>query len=323
MEYKTLQLSDGLNEYLQSCRTRLSERTIKVYSGYLKRMTKHFGEHTLLKDISVTCIEEFINLQAQKHGYKESTRMNLINALKAFFLWHKALGNTDIPIELVRGPKIPERFPAFLSPEQFEWVQDYYNSNNYLELQRLLVFSMLFDTGMRIGELLALNLSDINSTECYTSITTEKTKKLRLVMWSDTTHDLLLRYLGLRLSLTGGTSLFINLKGENNTRLGARTVQRWCKKMSEDLGFQGITPHSFRHSKMHHIISQGGNRHQVMTIAGHSSIESSGVYTRLNKTEMKKVMGQFLNSKTPQVQSKPWPSMNYHHGVLDYSSGMR
>ena len=149
---------------------------------------------------------------------------------------------------------------------------------------------------MRIGELLALNISMLDTARPCATISTEKTKRLRVIAWSNQTHWLLIKYLGVRLTLNGANELFQTpiRKGHKVCRLTTRSVQRWCVALEKELGF-AINPHAFRHGKMHAVINAGGSRHHVQAIAGHSSIQSSEVYVRLNEREQMAIHNKYLN----------------------------
>lgn len=252
----------------------------------------HIGSHTLLRDLTNFDIENFqLSLKGQ---YKEKTQENYANTLKSFVRFWYSFRKTDASWERIRGPRVPEKLANFITLEKFQKIDMLFNENEYHKLTKKLIFHLLWNTGMRIGELLAINISDIDSAKQHTYITTEKSKKLRVAMWNEECHQLLLKYLGIRICLNQAPELFqSSVRKNRHTRLTARSVQRWCKDLGNALGFP-INPHAFRHGKCHYIITNGGGRHHVQAIAGHSSIQSSETYVRLNIHEQTKVQEQFL-----------------------------
>ena len=237
--------------------------------------------------------------------YKERTRCLAANSIRAFFKHWSAKDKSDVSWELIQGPRITETFPDFVTQEMFDMIDEVYDEDNFEQLTRKVIFHLLWNTGMRISELMSLNISDIRADRNHTHITTLKTKKLRMVMWNDECHRLLMKYLGVRLCLDKGEELFQTPANRRNrgcrTRMTPRSVQRWCRELKELLGFEiRLRPHAFRHGKCHAIINGGGNIHQIQTIAGHSSVTSSEIYVRLNLKEQ----GELLHRHLPKVNSK-------------------
>lgn len=299
-----MKLEKSINIYLKSRSSRLAPNTIRIYKRNLLLFREWIGDIGL-KDISDFHIDEF--LFSLKDSHREVTRANYANALRAFFKYWFAKRECEVAWELIQGPRVPEKFPHFISEEQFDLIDECLDEDDYYQLTKKVIFNLLWNTGMRLSELMALNVSDIHVQKNYVHIVTAKSKKLRLVMWNDYCHNLLVRYLGIRISLNKAPELFQtpgSVRNGRRTRLSGRSVERWCKELEEFLGFR-IHPHAFRHGKCHQIINKGGNRHHVQTIAGHSSITASEIYTRLNLSEQTKIMGQFLPEKKQKPLNKP------------------
>lgn len=235
--------------------------------------------------------------------YQERTRSLAANSIRAFFKHWSAKDESTVSWELIQGPRITETFPDFISQEQMDLIDETLDEDDYNQLTRKVIFQLLWNTGMRISELLSLKISDIKTDRNHTYITTLKTKKLRMVMWNDECHRLLMKYIGIRICMNKSDELFQTPPTSRNrgkrTRLQPRTVQRWCRELSDFLGFP-IRPHAFRHGKCHAVLNAGGNRHQIQSIAGHSSITSSEIYVRLNLKEQGEMLQRFL----PKESSK-------------------
>lgn len=288
-------LGEATEKYITSRSKRFSPNSIKTYSRVLGKFSNWLGNEREFASIKEVEIDHFQLML--KDEYKINTQINYANILRAFFKFWVKRGECDLPVEAIEGPKREEQYPNYISKEKFDLIDDYFDDHEYFELTKKVIYNLLWDTGMRIGELLSLNVEDIHSDSNFTKIRTEKSKKLRVVVWSNYTHGLLMKYLGVRLCLNQASALFQTPQGTSNqsqrTRLTARSVQRWCVELGRELGFK-INPHAFRHGKMHQIICQGGTRQHVQSIAGHSSINSSEVYVRLNESEQVKMQTKFL-----------------------------
>jgi len=300
-----MKITNAIEQYLNSRSSRLADNTISVYGSTLRKFKNWTGDLDL-SNVNDDHVDGYLGQLKKTHS--EKTRENHANALKTFFKYWSSKRESSVTWELITGPRVPERFPAFITPEQFDLIDDCLDEDEYNQLTKKVMFHLLWNTGMRISELLSLNISDIDVQKNYCRITTLKSKKLRLVMWNDECHRLLVRYLGIRVCLNRGAELFQtppNPKhASRRTRLTPRSVQRWCKELEENLGFR-IHPHAFRHGKCHEVLNSGGNRHQIQTIAGHSSINSSEVYTRLNLTEQAQLLQRFLPGKRQPDRNIP------------------
>lgn len=309
-----MNLHESIEIFLKNQSKRLADKSIVCYASILKNLEAHIGGLTDFCDVKETDLDDFqIGL---KGVVGINTQVNYANVLRAFFKFWARRGVTPLIYEAIQGPRKEETRPNFITPQQFEQIDQCFQETDFAQLTQKLAFNLLWDTGMRIGELMALNISDFATDRCYVTITTEKSRKLRILAWSDATHQILIKYLGVRLCLNQSPALFLSAgpagKGSRNGRLTARTVQRWCKNLGNELGFN-INPHAFRHGKMHAIINAGGNRQHVQTIAGHASIQSSEVYVRLNEAEQLRIQTQFLQGreKIPVKQQSP-----YSHTLL-------
>ena len=296
-----MQIKTAIERYLHHRSKRLAKRSIKTYERNLCDFARYVGEDTQLNAITDEMIDAYqVQLQTR---VSEATQVNYANTLRGFFKYWTAKGETTVAWELIEGPRIPEKLPNHITESQFEWLDEYLDEDSFDQLTRKVVFHMLWNTGMRIGELLALDISDIRADQNYTYIQTEKSRRNRLVKWSEECHRLLLKYLGIRLALNQRPELFQAPRGNRRCRLTSRSVQRWCKEIEKALGFP-VNPHAFRHGKMHYILNQGGRRHDIKVVAGHSSITSSEVYTRLNVKEQSELLDRFIPRQKKYTHSK-------------------
>lgn len=302
-----MKLENAIALYLRNRSAQLASNSIRLYGSNLQTFSKWIGDISL-KEITNDHISDFILHLRQT--INEKTIQSYVSSLRPFFKYWDVRNRDECNVSygLIRGPRVPEKFPAFITPAQFEVIDDYLDDEEYHQLTKKVIINLLWNTGMRISELLSLNVADIHPQKNYVYITTAKSKKLRLVMWNDECHELLMRYLGIRICLNNKPELFqtppnSRYRGRRE-RLTTRSVQRWCRVIGKELGFR-MNPHSFRHGKCHEILNNGGDRHHVQTIAGHSNITASEVYARMSLNEQSQILNRFLpQAKTPQKQLK-------------------
>ena len=289
-----MKIDNAINNYLINRGSRLSPNSVERYARSLHKLSKWTG-NVELDSITDTMLDNYF--YQLKDTLSAKTRSLDVSAIRGFFKFYSAKKESIVTWELIQAPRVPEKQMAFISEEKFELIDECLDEDEYGQLERKVVFQMLWNTGMRISELLSLNINDIHTQKNYAHVVTAKTGKMRMVMWNDECHRLLIKYLGIRICLNKQPELFQtppSARGmKHKSRLTSRSVQRWCKQLEEFLGFR-IHPHAFRHGKCHHILNNGGNRSHIQRIAGHSTITSSEVYTRLNVHEQTQVMQQFL-----------------------------
>ncbi len=283
----------------------LAEKTCYTYERDVRQFFQHLKKEDL-KDATNDDIDDYLIAIAETHSPK--TRQNKAHSLRGFFKYWYAKRETEVAYELINGPrKIAEKQPNVITPEMFDLIDDYLSEDNYYQLTQKVIFNLLWNTGMRIGESLATNITDINLKERHMLIRSLKSKRLRIVVWNEACHKLLIKYLGIRVCLNQAPELFQTPQGIKNgkrTRLTSRTVQRWCKEIGNELGVK-MNPHSFRHGRGHYILAHGGTRENIQIALGHVSMESTHHYTRLNPQEQLRLQQAFLpeNRRLKKIKS--------------------
>lgn len=216
-----------------------------------------------------------------------------------FYFWHGRRETNFNPKEI-----IPVRFinpdKDIVTREDFEDMNDLLDENYLSDLQKKLVLNLLWDTGMRISELIDIKLSSISSQSAdglrTAKVRSRKSMRYNLVVWGYDTNELLNKYLGIRLCMeTTSEELFINRK--TGKPFNVRSLQRWIKELSELASIEkNITPHSFRHGKANYILDQGGSVRDVSAILRHVKPESSFHYMQLSSERYKSVASRYLKT---------------------------
>jgi len=267
------------------------------YKVRLEQFLQFISPKSCLEDISGDDVVDFH--KSMETTYSKSTIAYSARILKNFFWFWHGRGETNLnPKEI-----IPIRFVSadkdIVTKEDFDDMDDLLENDNLEGLQKKLVLNLLWDTGMRISELLDIKLSDISSQKNNglrtAKIRSRKTMRYNLVVWGHKTNDLLNRYLGIRLCMTHSSQdLLLNRKtGKTFT---PRSVQRWIKDLAEMASIdKNITPHSFRHGKANYILEQGGNVRDVSAVLRHIRPESSFHYLQLSEERYIETAQKYLN----------------------------
>jgi site-specific recombinase XerD len=221
--------------------------------------------------------------------------------LKNFFDFWRGRGESTLNPKEIISTRFISPDKEVVNEEDMEDLDMALDEHFRDDLLKKLIFHMLWDTGMRVSELLDMNINDIEEKNLKTGlrhakVRSRKSMRYNLVVWGTETNRLLEKYLGFRLSQdTLDEALFISPYKSSLGRLTARTVQRWVKEVSEMASLdKNITPHSFRHGKAHHVLNNGGHIEDVQKILRHRSLESSLHYININPGKYMELAAQFL-----------------------------
>lgn len=272
-----------------------------AYSRYkirLEQFLEFVGRVKLLKNITGDDVIQFHKYL--ENNYSLTTIAYSARILKNFFWFWHGRGQTNlnpkeiIPIKFISADK------DIVTKQDFEdmntVLNEYYND----DLIKKLILNLLWDTGMRISELLDIQLSDINQQGSNglrsAKVRSRKTMRYNLVVWGSKTNELLNKYLAVRLCINiDSDKLFINKKTKKV--FTSRSIQRWIKEISAlAMLDKNITPHSFRHGKANDILEQGGTVRDVSAILRHIRPESSFHYLQLSNSRYLETAGKFLET---------------------------
>lgn len=282
-----------MKEHIQSYLDWKAGHTTKTAQNY-RPILERFAR-IVQKGVGELTVEDITKFQyLNKLKYASTTCRYQSIAVRDFIKYCCRRGWTNVEPDLIRIPKADEYDPVVLAPEEFEDICLACNESSFEGLTRLLVFHLLWSTGVRVSELCDLDVDDLSLEERVASIRTKKSRKMGLVMWDEETHKLLLRYLGTRLSLNRKPALILN---ERRRRVSPKSIQRWVRSACEEVGIsKQITPHSFRHGKAHWVVNHGGGVREVQVILRHSEANplASFRYIRASRVEFKRVASRFF-----------------------------
>ena len=195
----------------------------------------------------------------------------------------------DNPAEGLETPKVEKRMPAILSLSDVERLLEQPDITDVKGIRDKAMLEVLYATGMRVTELISLEISDINMEMEYLSC--KNGEKTRIIPLGSKALEALDEYLRkARMSMLRDErekTLFVNCFGHPMTRQGFwKIIKVYAKKagIKED-----ITPHMLRHSFAVHLIENGADLQAVQEMMGHSDISTTQMYARLNKNRLKDV----------------------------------
>ena len=271
---------------------RLSINTVSAYENDLKNYIHFLAENKNIKDINQVKFEDIRKYVVfiTKKGYKPSSVNRNISSIKKFhiFLLDNEL-TYENPSELLESQKNRRNFPDTLSVHEIESIFNVIDTSSLIGLRDLSMLTLLYSTGMRVSELINLELSNIFLKEEYVKIM-GKGKKERIVPVGLKAKNALVSYLNKNQDIgkiNNQGYIFLSYRSKKLTRMSIFNI---IKKYSilADIK-KNVSPHTFRHSFATHMLEGGADLRIVQELLGHENINTTEIYTHLDRTYLKEV----------------------------------
>lgn len=268
-----------------------SANTEAAYTRDLCKLMQYVQQKDVISFAEVTAemLQAYLR-ELESQGRKAATISRFIASAKAFFAWQVSEGmRTDDPAKGLRAPKVEKKPPEILSEDEIARLLDQPSSLAPKELRDKAMMELLYATGIRVSELISLELQDVNLSLEY--VTCRDEHKERTVPFGDTAKRALELYLEKsRPQLVGDANcrlLFTNCSGESMSRQGFWKIVKYYGRQA---GLKGeITPHTLRHSFAAHLLGNGADLKSVQELMGHSDISTTQVYMQLSNRKIREV----------------------------------
>ncbi|MGF1634678.1 MAG: tyrosine recombinase XerC [Phycisphaerae bacterium] len=236
-------------------------------------------------------VREFLAyLHAQ--NYTKSTTARKLATLRSFYKFLIRRGEVSAsPLAGIRTPKQEKRLPKCLDLEQVQRLLEAPGDADLLAARDRAILEVLYSSGIRVSELVDMELCDVDLEEGVVRIR-GKGRKERLTPIGSQAIKAMERYLAFRQQTWGhvaglSAKIFLNKHGEP---LSTRSVRRKLDKYLLMVGLDpGISPHTLRHSFATHLLNNGADLRSVQELLGHQSLSTTQIYTHLTTTRMKEV----------------------------------
>ncbi|MFH1310619.1 MAG: tyrosine recombinase XerC [Candidatus Omnitrophota bacterium] len=262
-----------------------SVHTLRNYQSDLKELSI-FLENKDIKDVNHLDIRRFLAELKQK-GSAKRTIVRKLGAVRSFFkfLFREKYIESD-PAGSVFTPKLDKRLPEFLDLEKTLKLITSPNSDTFLGLRDRAMLEVLYSTGIRVSELVGLNIQNIDFIAGVIKVR-GKGKKERIALLGQQAQLSLRRYVREKqgFSAVEEKAVFLNRFGGRLTdRSVRRLIDKYVKKCSIE---QKISPHSIRHSFATHMINNGADLRSVQELLGHKNLSTTQIYTHLGSQRIK------------------------------------
>ncbi len=298
----TDRLQDGLQAFLSHIRfeRRLARHTLSNYQRDLERLCGWCREQALddWDQLTPHHVRAFI---AKRHrgGISGKSLQRELSALRSLFryLIRENLAANN-PANGIRAPKSEKRLPNTLDADQLSALLDV-TSDNPLILRDLAIMELLYSSGLRLAELVSVNLTAIDSDDATLEVT-GKGNKTRRVPVGGKALTAIAAWRRVRGNFAGADepALFVSRRG---TRIQPRTIQQRLRQWALQQGCQqNLHPHMLRHAFASHLLESSGDLRAVQELLGHADISTTQIYTHLDFQHL----AQVYDSAHPRARRK-------------------
>ena len=262
-----------------------SDKTLNYYKSSIVKMLNGVGKS--IDTISTDDLRYYLSEYRESKNLSKITIDNMRRIFSSFFSWLEAedyiLKN---PVKRIHRIKTPRIVKETLSDEDLELLCD--NCDN---IRDLAMVELLISTGMRVGELVGLNIEDVNfyEREC---IVFGKGEAQRLVYFDARCKIHLAKYLNSRND--DNDALFVSFR-KPHKRLGINGVEIILKKLGDKANISNVHPHKFRRTLATNAIDKGMPIEQVQKLLGHMQIDTTMQYAMVNQSNVKIAHRKFIS----------------------------
>jgi integrase/recombinase XerC len=284
-----------------SSERRLSAHTDSNYKLDLERFVAFCNDHGIdaWQRLDSQHIRSFAASEFRR-GKSPRTIQRRLSALRSFFNFLIREGVLRVnPANEVQAPKAKKRLPATLDADQMARLLTF-RSDEQLGIRDKAIMELFYSSGLRLSELIGLDLNDIDLRDRTVRVT-GKGAKTRIVPVGRFAVEALTKWLRERATLAAidTSAVFV---GQSGQRLGPRIVQQrigqWAKRQGLDMH---VHPHMFRHSFATHLLESSQDLRGVQELLGHANISTTQVYTHLDFQHLAKI----YDASHPRARRKP------------------
>ena len=271
----------------------LSSNTLAAYKSDLEKLRKHAGNIGKdLLSIERTDITDFIQKLSNAGLEAKSISRALVTVRNLYrFLMLDGHLKRD-PTTNLESPKSWQSLPKFLTNYEVDLLLESPDTSTRIGLRDRAMLEVLYATGLRVSELVSLNVADLNL-DSGLLVTLGKGTKERAVPMGKSAIDWTRRYLGIRTSLLKGRTgprLFVGERGEPMTR---QAFWKLIVTYGNKARIGHVTPHLLRHSFATHLLENGADLRSVQMMLGHSDISTTQIYTHVTTERLREIFKRF------------------------------
>ena len=258
-----------------------SDRTVEVYVSALGIFIAYLKNNDVEK-VTPKILEEFYRYAQKELDYGYSMMKQLLASVK--FLYQDVL-KKDIDFDFNIKMKKPSTIPEVLSVEEVQRLL-----NSFTNIKHKAIFTLCYSAGLRLGEILNIKISDIDSDRMQIRISQAKGKKDRYSLLSPKVLELLRKY------VSEYKPLEYLFEGQKGGKYSSSSVQQLMRRHRKKANIKKkATPHTLRHSFATHLLDNGTDIRFIQELLGHAHISTTQIYTHVSSRSLKDVKSPIEN----------------------------
>jgi len=281
-------LLSEFNRYLRDERN-LSSHTLRGYISDIRDFLKFLdSKNENVKKVNHFTVRQYLGL-LQSRGCRKSTLARRVSALRSFFHFLFSKGHlVSFPLSGLRSPKLDKLIPSFLEENEVERLLETAQGGTFFRCRDKAILEVLYATGMRVSEMVNLNVDDVDLLEEVVKVK-GKGNKERMIPLGSYAIRALRDYLGKRRERAKPEEkgIFLNRFGRRLSDTGIR--KRLIKYLRLTEISKRVTPHTLRHSFATHLLNRGADLRSLQELLGHERLSTTQVYTHITPRKLKEV----------------------------------
>ena len=276
-------------EFLQNDK-KLSDNTLQSYKRDIKQYEAYVQENDInylkVNEEKIRNYLDYLN----EIGKKPSTVSRNLASIRSFYQFLIRIKELDNdPTQNIQSPKVAKRIPSILTSKEVELLLEQPKDVDLKGMRDKAMLEFAYATGMRVTEIISLNIEDVNLNEGY--VICRYGSKQRNIPLGTLSLKALKQYIEEArpyiIRDESITALFVNINGRRLTRQGFWKIVKYYKEQAHIS--KEITPHVLRHSFATHLLQNGADLKAIQTMLGHSDISSTQVYMQFQDEGLKNV----------------------------------
>jgi integrase/recombinase XerC len=288
-------LTDLITRFLRylEIEKNVSTHTLINYWNDLRQLKEFLTKERIekIEEITYQQVRKFL-AYLRERGVAKSTLTRKLATLRSFFnfLFQEGRIKTN-PAKYVTNPKLEKRLPVFLEVEEiFNLLAEIEKDQQFKGRRNLAILEVLYSSGIRVSELIGLNLSDIDLIGGVIKVL-GKGRKERIVPIGQKAIEAIEKYLAMRNQVANKNpeekALFLNkFGGRLSGRAIRNIINQYCRLISLH---KKISPHTLRHSFATHLLNAGCDLRSVQELLGHRNLSTTQIYTHLTTAHLKAI----------------------------------
>lgn len=287
----------GFKNYLRLEKS-LSANSLDAYLHDVEKLTQYLeivGIKKAPSAITSDDLHQFLRWVSEL-GLAAASQARILSGIRAFYKYQlmEDLIKED-PTELLEGPRLGRKLPDTLDYKEIEMLLDAIDRSTPEGERNRAMLEVLYGCGLRVSELITLQISNIYPNEGFVRVTGKGDKERLIPIGNSALKQVLLYIQQVRIHIQpkpeAVDTVFISKRGTGITRVLVFTI---IKNLAKKIGMKkSISPHTFRHSFATHLVEGGADLRAVQQMLGHESITTTEIYTHMDREFLKTVVNRF------------------------------